>query len=354
MDHRVETINTSEYSPQPPVGNIHRPVSRFLSDWKCWFISALSLLTLVLLFRPWLTASGPHGEVQADAFGRLEGSVPGLRNVGERPTEGIVAISGLGGGLAAAAAVITLAGALLYRLYGIGLPAVIGAGAANAVLVPATLLYLEGKAPELRETTEYHDELKSALGDFLGTFFGGGPEAGTDAAQQVATVALTNQALLCASAAVVTAALALSMYKSVRPRAGEPVVPAGVSDHDRADRPAADRPVEPETAVVPEYRFDMALPYEVQLLGAGLPRHDDDHETGEQRLLTRAEPLRRADNQFTAARRDRPTARRARPRPRPGGRASATPQSVSGSAASAKRAGGHCVSPRSGRSVISA
>lgn len=344
MDHRVETRNTSEYSPQPKVGNIDRPGSQFPSEWKFWSVSALGLLTLILLFQPWLTASGPQGDVQADAFGRLDGSVPGLRSVGERLTESVVSISGLWGILAAAAAVITLAAACSYRLFGIGLPAMVGAGAAEAVFVPAALLHLNGKAPELRAMTEQHDELKAAFGDLLGRLFGGGRESGAGPAQ-VATVALTNQALVCGMVAVITALIALSMRKSIRPSAGATVVPAEISRPDpavlRADAPLA----VPETVTVLEHQLDLALPYQPRMLGAAGTDHDD--LGAGKRLLTRAERPRRTDG---PARRDRPTARRVRPRP--ANRGSATPQPGSGSHAAPKRSAGHCGSPRAARPVL--
>ncbi|NKY60096.1 hypothetical protein [Nocardia flavorosea] len=323
---------------------MERPGSQFPSDWKFWAISALGLLTLVLLFQPWLTASGPYGDVQADAFGRLDGSVPALRNVGERLTESVVSISGLWGILAAAAAVITVVAAWSYRMFGIGLPMMVGAGAANAVLVPAALLHINDKAPELRAMTEHHDELKTALGDFLGKFFGGGSESGADTAP-AATAALTNQALVCGLVAVLAAVLALSMRNSIRAGAGAAVVPAEVSRPGTAELPADAGLAVRESVTVLEHRLDIALPYQPVLLGAAGPDHDD-LGVGK-RLLARAELPRRTDG---PVRRDRPTARRVRPRP--ANRPAATPQPGSGAAASAKRSAGNCGSPRSGRRLI--
>ncbi len=281
--------------------------------------------------------------MQADAFGRLDGSVPALRNVGERLTDSIVSISGLWGILAAAAAVITVAAAWSYRMFGIGLPAMVGAGAANAVLVPAALLHLNGKAPELHAMTEQHDELKTALGDILGKLFGGGSESGPDTAP-VATAVLTNQALVCGLVAVLAAVLALSMRKSIRASTAAALVPAEVSRPGPAELPADARLAVSESVTVLEQQLDIALPYEPRLLGAAGSDHDD-LGVGK-RLLTRAELPRRTDG---PARRDRPTARRVRPRPT--NRPAATPQPGSG-AASAKRSAGNCGSPRSGRPLI--
>ncbi|WP_280462544.1 hypothetical protein [Nocardia carnea] len=343
MDHRVETRNTSEYSPQSGIGNIDRPGSQLPSDWKCWSISALSLLTLILLFQPWLSASGPRGDVQADAFGRLDGSVPALRNVGEWLSGSIVSISGLWGFLAAAAAVTTLAAACSYRMFGIGLPAMVGAGVANAVLVPAALVYFNGKASELRAMTEQYDELKTALGDTLGKLFGGGRESSADT--PAATVVLTDQALVCGVVAVLAAVLAFSMRNSMRASTGAAVVPAEVSRPGPAELPADAQLAVSESVMVLEHHLEIALSYQPRLLGAAGLDHDDLGVGN--RLLPRTELPRRTDG---PARRDRPTARRVRPRP--ANRPSAMPQPGSGSAAAAKRSAGHCSSPRSARPLI--
>ncbi len=350
MDHRVETRNTSEYSTEPRNGNIERRNSEFLPPWKFWSISALSLLTLVLLFQPWLTASGPHGDVQSDAFGRLDGSVPALRNVGERLTEGVVSISGLWGMLAAAAAVITVAAACSYRFLGVGSSVVAVAGTANIVLVPVTLLYLNGKTAGLREMTEYHDELKTSLGDVLSTLIGGtGPTA--DTAQRVATAALTNQALICVLIVVLTAVLALSAGSLTRRIPGDTGVRANGLRPDEADRVwigIAETRHADDAGL--EEQLDLVLHYTRQLPDAVQYVYDDDHGIGHQRLLARAESPRKADSQFGPVRRERQTTRRRRPRP--ANRTPAVPQTPTGTAAAAKRSGSNCGSPRSARPVI--
>lgn len=356
MDHRVETRNTSDNSPQPRVENIGRSGPRFLSDWKCWALTVLSLLTLVLLFQPWLTAVGPYGDVRTDAFGELDGSVPAL-GVGERMTDGVASVSGVWGLLAAVTAVITLVGTCLYWMFGVGLSAVVGAGAVHAVLVPGVLLYLDGKASELRAMTEQHDELKSALGDIVGNLFGGGWGSGAGATPEAATVAMTNQALICGVAAVLTGMIALSMRNSIR-YTGDTHVLAELSlQTPDIEVPAAEvpvgggRPEGPAGGTVLKYRIDVELPYELRVLGAARPVDEDELETGAHRLLARTESPRRTDGQVGTVRRDRPTARR--PRPRPTNRTSATAQSGIGSGASAKRAAGPCKTARPARQAAS-
>lgn len=350
MDHGVETRNTSEYSSGRQAGKIGRRNSEYLPPWKFWLLSASSLLTLILLFQPWVRGSGPHGDVQSDAFGRLGGSVPGLRNVGERLTEGIVSISGLWGMLAAAAAVLTVAAACSYRLFGIGLPAVVVMGTANAVLVPATLLYLNGKVPGLREMTEFHDEFKTALGDVLTSFLAG--TTSSTAAQQVGTAALTNQALICALTAVLTAVIALSTGGLVRPVTGDTGIPAESLRTDEVGHPSAGATGAPHAAEAAlEQQLELVLQYARQLPDAVQYVYDDEHSVRNERLLPRSESTRRTDGSTGTVGRERPTARRRRPRP--ANRTPAAPQTATSGVAAAKRSAGSYGSPRSGRPVTS-
>ncbi|WP_328391776.1 hypothetical protein [Nocardia sp. NBC_00416] len=283
-----------------------------------------------------MSASGPYGDARTDAFGRIDGSTPALRNVGERLTDGLVSISGVWGVLTGIAAVVALAGAQLYRKTGAGLNAVIGASIANAIFVPVTLLYLNGKAPEFREMTEDHDELKDALGDILNGLFGGGKESDADTTQQVATVALTNQALICGLVAMITAVIAIGLRSRIRPAYSDAAARVEVARRAMAEElPGSCRDAAHDIDVVLEPQLELVVQYEPQLLGRGEPDQDDDRgapEAGKQRLLPRAELPRRNDNQLGQMRRERPPTRR--PRPRPANRTSATPQPATGAAAS--------------------
>ncbi|MGI5221502.1 hypothetical protein [Nocardia sp. CA-290969] len=316
MDHEVETRNTSEYSLHTPSGNVDRPSSEFRCDWKFWSVAALSLATFALLFQPWLTASGPHGEVRSDAFGRLDGSVPVLRSAGERLTEHVVSISGLWGALAAAAALLTVAGLSLYRKSRAGLLLAIGAAAANAVFVPAALLHLDGKAPELRAMTEDHDELRTALGDIVDTVFGSG--SGVAATQQAATAAVTNQGLICGFLAVITAVIALGMRGPVRAAVVDARAHEELSRRPTAHEAGDGRDVVHDTAPVQEPRLVLVVPGGQRPVGRTEPDQADEQdchdEDGKQRILPRAVP-RRSDTQVGYPRRERQTTRRARPRP---------------------------------------
>ncbi|MEU7767255.1 hypothetical protein AB0B25_19260 [Nocardia sp. NPDC049190] len=186
-----------------------RPES--VTDWKRWCVAASSLLTVVLLFQPWLVASGPSGDVRVNAFGWMEGSLPGLDGFGYQPASYADTISDGWGMLAGVAAAVTISTAMLSLAMGIeALSRLIAvSGVATTVFVLAALLYLHGKAPELRDMTRHRDEL-TGLDDVLRTFVGATEGSSPEATQQAATAVLTTPALLCALAAVCTAVIALA------------------------------------------------------------------------------------------------------------------------------------------------
>ncbi|MFI5715506.1 hypothetical protein [Nocardia sp. NPDC051750] len=273
--------------------------------------------------------------MRADAFGRIDGSVPALRTVGERLTEGVVSLSGLWGVLSGAAALAVVFGVWLSRRSAAGLVLMIGASVANAVFVPVTLLYLHDKAPEIRAMTEEHDELRTALGDIVTTLLGGGPESGAGATQQ-ATAALTNQGFACGLVAVVTAVIAISMGNRFRSIVSGAGTRNEVSQRSRTGEPPARRREAAHDVEDVLKRLELAVPLGHASHPVRADLDDQPGEAGKQRILPRAAVARRNDNQAGQTRRERPTARRARPRP--ANRASATPQPATGAAA-----------PRSGR-----
>ncbi len=279
-----------------------RPDSEFRSGWQCWSITALSLFTLLLLCQPWLKATGPHGDVRTDAFGRLEGSVPALR-IFDEP---VASISGWWGALIAAAAAATLIGAQLHRLIGVGRSVAIVAAMANVVLVPVTLLYLNSKSPELKKMTEDHDDLKETLGSIVKSLFGdgSGQEPAAGAAQQATTAALTDQALMCCIVAALTAVIAVC----IRRRAYSVDGAAAADDELLFALPASDGQAghAEDADDIMDQVFDRMVQQNYELLERRTAANDE--ELSRQRLLQRGERLRRSDS-------IRQTRRRPRPRP---------------------------------------
>ncbi|NEW51189.1 hypothetical protein GV792_14135 [Nocardia cyriacigeorgica] len=264
--------------------------------------------------------------MHTNAFGQLDGSVPALRIYGQP----VVSISEWLGMLIGVTAVAALFGAQLHRMIGVGRVLAIGPALANAVFVPATLLYLNGKAPELKDMTNDRDKLRETLGSVLKSVFGGGAEPSVDTAQKAATAALTNQALLCGLIVAITAAIAVSMRNRIRSADSDagsldevPVPPAAdevpSSAHDGDD------------AMKRELELEHVLHQIAELLDRNEVEDDKQNESievGQQRLLPRGERPHRNDTPSRRSRRDRPS------RPQTTSSASDKPQSARWAAAS--------------------
>lgn len=119
------------------------------SDWGYLCAPALGLLTFLLLFQPWISATGPNGTVTSNAFGRIDGFTTGS-------FQSVVSISSTWAvltTLAVAGTVITTAMYFRIRSRVFSFLALICSSAA-VLFVLAAMSYLNGKAPELREITE--------------------------------------------------------------------------------------------------------------------------------------------------------------------------------------------------------
>ncbi|WP_306360057.1 hypothetical protein [Nocardia sp. CC227C] len=138
------------------------------SGWGYLCTAVASLIALLLLFQPWLSATGPNGTVTIDAFG----NVIDWPIAYGRPDENI---GGAWAFLAAAALIATVA-AVLLRLW---IPVrtlsrlVLASASVSALLVVADRYYLDSKASELRSLTERSDALDGSLGDLLDTLLTG-------------------------------------------------------------------------------------------------------------------------------------------------------------------------------------
>ncbi|MBF6175169.1 hypothetical protein [Nocardia blacklockiae] len=124
--------------------------------WAFLCAAALSLVTAVVLFQPWLVAAGRRGKVVANAFGRTQGTTdPNLADVwgeGANPAH----ISGAWGVLTAAAALATIVAVGLYLRDGrVGLALlVLGCATGQALSVLCTLLYLNSKGQVFKTLVE--------------------------------------------------------------------------------------------------------------------------------------------------------------------------------------------------------
>ncbi|WP_227996662.1 hypothetical protein [Nocardia australiensis] len=223
----------------------------FRLNWGYLCAAGLSILTLVLLFQPWLSASGPTGNASSNAFGRIDGiggggggpkaenwDAHGFREVG---------ISGVWAILASAAAIITvLAGVMCFRVRSETLACVvIGSSFAAAIFVFIAVLYLNSKAPALLSLTESPGD--SGLRGVVDMLLGNDKKPDSGAGQEhIASASLDHGAMLGAVTAL-GAAFAAAV-SGLRGPIGDSMRLDVAAEVSEPNAPAADdlsRPIEP-------------------------------------------------------------------------------------------------------------
>ncbi|MFQ6394745.1 hypothetical protein ACLMAJ_14920 [Nocardia sp. KC 131] len=189
-------------------------------NWGYLGAAAGSVVTFLLLFRPWLTATGTDGKISADPFGGLQistslvtfwsGSPPPAANV-----------NGTWGVLASAACALTVfAVAVNLRARTKALAHVAaGSSIALAVLVVSAVAHLNGKAAEVRAMTGYGHprDLGTQVGLVVRWASGNG-QMPVPGLRQVttATAGLTSWAWLAGAISLVSAIAAIAQWIRMR------------------------------------------------------------------------------------------------------------------------------------------
>lgn len=205
------------------------------SDWGYLCAPCLGLLTFLMLFQPWISASGPNGTVTADAFGRIDGFTTGSY-------QSVVDISSTWAVLTTLAVAGTVATTVIFfrvrsRLFSYLMVACSGAAALCAL---AALSYLNGKAPELREITESAN--RAGLFSWL---FGDNAATDITGEHRIANAGLDSAATLGAitACAAALAAGAMSLRKrdfAVRLISPQPNVAAAENPPQQSAEKASD------------------------------------------------------------------------------------------------------------------
>ncbi|MGF6887358.1 hypothetical protein ABIA39_005867 [Nocardia sp. GAS34] len=245
----LESPHHQSKSAELPTPAEHSDRRDHRSRWGLLCSAGLSLATLVLLCKPWLSAHGPNGEVSSDAFGRISGAtgplgwVPGgsdgAGTGGSIDVSGGVNISGVWAVLAAAAAVVTIFAAVINLRVRREMLAylVVGSSVAGALCVLFTVLYLNGMEPELRAMTEGNQHLSGGLDNLLDSFLGDRADGGR---RQIASASLDPAALLGGVTALGAALSAIMLG-----------LPKGIGGANRYPAPIETMPVETTTVSVP-------------------------------------------------------------------------------------------------------
>ncbi|WP_330250268.1 hypothetical protein OG874_28975 [Nocardia sp. NBC_00565] len=193
-------------------------------NWGYVLAAVGSVVTLILLFQPWITAKGPDGDVAADAFGRLEVTTNSM-NAWSQSKPQTPTITGIWAILASAAIVIAVCAIvlnirqrteLLARLTTFSL-------VSAAFFVILALIYLNSKGAALKGMTGRTYDLGGQVGQILNWATGRGKllVPGTSTATYT-TADLTNWGMLAVVTSLGSAMAAVAQWLRVR-RAANPL-----------------------------------------------------------------------------------------------------------------------------------
>ncbi|MEU7631351.1 hypothetical protein AB0C34_15380 [Nocardia sp. NPDC049220] len=174
------------------------------ADWGYLAAAAGSVITFILLFQPWLSASGSDGEVSTDAFGRVDEVASSFDEwTASRDTN----ISSVWGFLASVALLTTVCAVMAHhRMRTAGLSRLIMASStAAAILILITMVYLDAKGAELRSLINQPKD----HGSLLDKFFGESTTSDADT-RHAASAGLTPAAMVGVVAAFATAVVTLA------------------------------------------------------------------------------------------------------------------------------------------------
>ncbi len=143
--------------------------------WGYVWAAVGSLVTLVLLFQPWLTAAGADGKVSTNAFGRMEITTRFL-NIWSRSAPPGARVTGFWALLASAAIIVVVFSVVVnlrLRIEALNRLTTL-ATLAVAVFVVITVLYINSKGPELKAMVGRRSDLGGQIGSLMNWAFGNG------------------------------------------------------------------------------------------------------------------------------------------------------------------------------------
>lgn len=202
-----------------PSSTLRLNLSRFggtLREKPGYIASAVGgISTLLLLFQPWVTASGPNGEAQTNAFGHIEATSKFLTAFSQHPPT-MPYISGVWALLSSASIIITVSTVVLNVKLRMEIIARVSAimAVVTTVLVFATLIYLNTKAPHLRAMTLRTTDFGGWVGTLLSWASGTGnlPVPGFTKQGTASSAGLTLWAMLAAAVSLVSAIAAVGQW----------------------------------------------------------------------------------------------------------------------------------------------
>ncbi|WP_280263771.1 hypothetical protein [Nocardia wallacei] len=257
--------------PRPEAVSRHPDLRPYLQvvreNWGYSVAAVGGIVTLVLLFQPWLTARGPAGTAYTNAFGRIT-ATNNLMNAWSTHGPAPARILGLWALLASGSIVVMCVTALanLRRRSDAIARITVISSMAVAVFVLIALVYINTKAPDLKGMTARRYDLGGQIGSMMTWAFGNGrlviPGMGKSA--EFSSASLSAWSLMAGATAILCAAVTTIQWlrdhpgKAVRwrspfivERAGGPdrteqdpddgeASSAGRDDRDRGEKESAD------------------------------------------------------------------------------------------------------------------
>ncbi|WP_280249868.1 hypothetical protein [Nocardia abscessus] len=188
--------------------------------WGYVWAAVGSLVTLVLLFQPWITAAGADGRVSTNAFGRMEITTRFL-NAWSASRPRTPHVTGFWALLACAAIVIAILAIVInlrLRIDALSRLATI-ATLVTSLFVLFTVLYINSKGPELKAMVGRSSDLGGQVGSLINWAFGNGRLVVPGVGQVAYTSAgLTPWALLAGATSLASSVAAVTQW--IRNRSG--------------------------------------------------------------------------------------------------------------------------------------
>ncbi|MFE7741296.1 hypothetical protein [Nocardia sp. NPDC057455] len=188
--------------------------------WGYVWAAVGSLVTLILLFQPWMTARGADGSVSTNAFGRMQITTR-FMNVWSRSGPRPAQITGFWALLACAAIVITILVIVInlrLRIAALSRLATLSSLVA-ALFVLFTVLYINSKGGDMKAMVGRRTDLGGQIGSLMSWAFGNGrlvvPGIGQVA---YSSAGLTPWALLAGATSLGSAVAAVAQW--IRNRSG--------------------------------------------------------------------------------------------------------------------------------------
>jgi len=201
----AEPAEPAEPHAVPRATELRERLAALRGRWGYVCAATGAIVTLVLMFQPWIEAKGPQGKTSATPLGKVHAATTFMDAWSKTPAK-TAKITGIWGILTCAAIVITVFTVIAYFRHRAEVMARAATISSTAVslLVIATLIHLNSKGAELKAMTTRKWDLGGQAGQLLSWVFGNGELVlpGIKEHDYVATATFTSAALVALTASL--------------------------------------------------------------------------------------------------------------------------------------------------------